>query len=62
MFSCFYNVNKTKCSWCKEYKEESRKISFYCKHYKKNLCKSCYDFHYLEKSKIPFEQRTDLFF
>ena len=57
MFHCFSN----KCSWCKGYKKDSKKIIFYCKHYKKYICKSCYNKIYLDIAKIPFEKRFDIF-
>ena len=61
MFHCFSNVGKNKCSWCNEYKKDSKKIIFYCKHYNKYICKSCYNKIYLDIAKIPFEERSDIF-
>ena len=61
MFDCFSNFGKNKCSWCKGYKKDSKKIIFYCKHYNKYICKSCYNKIYLDIAKIPFEERSDIF-
>ena len=59
MLQCFFNK---KCSWCKKYKEDAKEIKVFCKYYQMNLCKSCYKKHFLEKAKIPFEERSDIFF
>ena len=61
MNCCFSNFSKNKCSWCKKYKSDSKKIIFNCKYKNHYICKDCYDLIYLNTSNIPFENRSDLF-
>lgn len=61
MNCCFSNFLKNKCSWCKKYKSDSKKIIFSCKYKNHYICKGCYDLLYLNISKVPFENRSDLF-
>ncbi len=61
MECCFLNFQKNKCSWCKRYKKDAKKIIVYCKYQNHYICKDCYDLIYLNIVKIPFENRTDIF-
>ena len=42
MGRCVSNLNKNKCSWCTEYKNDSKNILFYSNYHNKYICKSCY--------------------
>ena len=61
MDCCFSKFPKNECSWCKKYKPDSKKIVFHCKYQNRYICKDCYNLLYLNISKVPFENRSDLF-